>query len=162
MRYFRWRLYGPSWVRVALVARLALAPCTMPICSRPWNRRTRSSRSWPRRRSGSRSSLWVRAWIRVWVRVEMGNGSFFSKLIYGNLQFWSGLYGPILCKQNSCISSRMDNLNLQLQLHVRILVSKCKNKLTFIWIIRCSNWVVYLYMNYAYIKSDQNCKMPLA
>ena len=40
-------------------------------------------------------------------------------------------------------------------LHVRISVSKCKMKLTYISIIRCTNWIIYLWMNNAYIKPNQ-------
>ncbi len=49
---------------------------------------------------------------------------------------WSDLSGMILSKHNLSISLHTDNLNVQLQLHVRISVSKCITKLTYIKIIR--------------------------
>jgi hypothetical protein len=56
----------------------------------------------------------------------------FNKIVLtGQFGVLVRLPGLILCKNNSCISSHMDNLNLQLQLHVRISVPKCKNKLIF-------------------------------
>ena len=42
---------------------------------------------------------------------------------------WSDLSGLILCKYNLSISLHTDKLNVQLQLHVRISVSKCITKL---------------------------------